>query len=78
MLLIGYEMYRHLVTQNSPHRDEYNKFFLDPGPSLVVADEGHILKTKDVSWVILYIKVETNYNYNETFFRQNLMMFLGV
>ncbi|GBC45646.2 P-loop containing nucleoside triphosphate hydrolase protein [Rhizophagus irregularis DAOM 181602=DAOM 197198] len=47
VLLIGYEMYRHLVTQNSPHRDEYNKFFLDPGPSLVVADEGHILKTKD-------------------------------
>jgi hypothetical protein len=47
VLLIGYEMYRNLTTQ-STDKDFYRTLFLDPGPSLIVADEGHILKTKDV------------------------------
>ncbi|RIA90458.1 P-loop containing nucleoside triphosphate hydrolase protein [Glomus cerebriforme] len=51
VLLIGYEMYRNLITQYSPSKDDFSTFLLDPGPSLIVADEGHILKTKDTKLV---------------------------
>ncbi|CAI2169219.1 16285_t:CDS:10 [Funneliformis geosporum] len=47
VLLVGYEMYRQLICTNSPHQGFYRHCLLEPGPSLIVADEGHILKTKD-------------------------------
>jgi hypothetical protein len=65
-------MYRYLITQNSQHKDLYRHFFLDPGPSLVVADEGHILKTKDVSELYVchfntFYERGMSYNYDANF-----------
>ncbi|CAG8453973.1 15682_t:CDS:2 [Acaulospora colombiana] len=43
ILLMGYEMFHTVVNSDS----RYSEFLLKPGPSLVVADEGHKLRNKD-------------------------------
>ncbi|CAG8673342.1 14207_t:CDS:10, partial [Funneliformis caledonium] len=59
VLLVGYEMYRQLILTNSNHQGSYRHCLLDPGPSLVVADEGHILKTKDTKLNDVLKKLKT-------------------
>ncbi|RHZ88595.1 hypothetical protein Glove_22g109 [Diversispora epigaea] len=46
ILIMGYEMYRYLVTADA-QCEQYSRYLLNPGPSLVVADEGHMLKNKE-------------------------------
>ncbi|CAG8462605.1 3948_t:CDS:10, partial [Diversispora eburnea] len=46
ILIMGYEMYRYLVTADA-QCEQYSHYLLNPGPSLVVADEGHMLKNKE-------------------------------
>ncbi|CAG8668809.1 8136_t:CDS:10, partial [Cetraspora pellucida] len=49
VFLINYEMFRQLVMSeiDDDCRSEFRECLLNPGPSLVVADEGHILKNKE-------------------------------
>lgn len=51
VLIIGYEMFRNLTRLNKNVRknmkDAILKCLIDPGPDLVVCDEGHLLKNED-------------------------------
>lgn len=55
VFLMGYTMFRELsvVTKNNSTRGEdtnkrFKHLLLDPGPSMVFADEGHTIKNKNV------------------------------
>ncbi|XP_057313875.1 transcriptional regulator ATRX-like isoform X2 [Hydractinia symbiolongicarpus] len=48
VVITGYEMYRNLVNgtfiRSKKMKEEIKKFLLDPGPEVVVCDEGHVLR----------------------------------
>ena len=51
VLIIGYDMYRNLTNKDAKRikgkfREMFQKSLVDPGPDLVVCDEGHLLKNE--------------------------------
>jgi transcriptional regulator ATRX len=56
VFLVGYTMFRELSTntKNNTLRNEnaakrFKELLLSPGPSLIIADEGHTIKNKKVN-----------------------------
>lgn len=52
-MIIGYEMFRNLTGSNKNIRKGMKEVMLqclvDPGPDLIVCDEGHLLKNEDTA-----------------------------
>jgi len=51
VLLIGYDMFRNLTKENNTkfkkkQKEVFHRCLLDPGPQLVICDEGHLLKNE--------------------------------
>merc|ERR1719220_2916485 len=51
VILIGYDMFRNLTNADNKkfkkkQREVFNRCLLDPGPELVICDEGHLLKNE--------------------------------
>ncbi|CAF3911208.1 unnamed protein product [Adineta steineri] len=61
--VMGYEMYKRLATglgiKNKKHKAEVYKCLVDPGPDIVVADEGHILKNAQTALAKCLSKIKT-------------------
>ncbi|XP_076240045.1 uncharacterized protein LOC143182745 [Calliopsis andreniformis] len=53
VLIIGYEMFRNLTGTNNKMRkkmkEDILQYLVDPGPDLIVCDEGHLLKNEDTA-----------------------------
>ncbi|XP_017760538.1 PREDICTED: transcriptional regulator ATRX homolog [Eufriesea mexicana] len=53
VLLIGYEMFRNLTGTNNRMRKNMKeailRYLIDPGPDMIVCDEGHLLKNEDTA-----------------------------
>uniref|UniRef100_A0A9J7YMM8 ATRX chromatin remodeler, like n=1 Tax=Cyprinus carpio carpio TaxID=630221 RepID=A0A9J7YMM8_CYPCA len=53
VMIMGYEVFRILThtdsAKYSKHKEAFRSMLLDPGPDLVVCDEGHILRNADSS-----------------------------
>ncbi|KAJ8660976.1 hypothetical protein O0I10_003198 [Lichtheimia ornata] len=59
VLFMSYEQYRILLTKDSPHQDEMKRYLQDPGPSLLVADEGHRLKSNTSMLALTVSQIRT-------------------
>ncbi|KAK7172885.1 hypothetical protein R3I93_002874 [Phoxinus phoxinus] len=53
VIIMGYEVFRVLTNTDSAkyseHKESFRSILLDPGPDLVVCDEGHVLRNADSS-----------------------------
>lgn len=53
VLLIGYEMFRNLTSTNNKMRKNMKEailqYLINPGPDMIVCDEGHLLKNEDTA-----------------------------
>ena len=70
VLIIGYETFRILVTRKknqieSQREKEINEALLDPGPQLVICDEGHRIKNENAQVINnLNILINSRQNLN--------------
>lgn len=53
VFIIGYEMFRNLSSANKKMRKNMKEavlqYLIDPGPDVIVCDEGHLLKNEDTA-----------------------------
>ena len=53
VFIIGYEMFRNLSGANKKMRKNMKEavlqYLIDPGPDVIVCDEGHLLKNEDTA-----------------------------
>lgn len=63
VLIVGYELYRNLAQgariRRKEWRDEFLRTLQDPGPDVVVCDEGHVLRNWDSALSKAVNKVRT-------------------
>ncbi|CAF1633051.1 unnamed protein product [Adineta ricciae] len=63
VMIMGYEMYRRLANgfgiKNKKSKTDALKCLVDPGPDIVVADEGHILKNAQTALAKSLSKIKT-------------------
>ena len=77
--MIGYEMYRNLSVakkiRKKAYREELAKYLLDPGPNVVVCDEGHVMRNSksNLSIVLGQIKTRTRIVLTGTPLQNNLL-----
>ena len=77
--MIGYEMYRNLAVakkiRRKAFREELAKYLLDPGPNVMVCDEGHVMRNSksSLSIVLGQVKTRTRIILTGTPLQNNLM-----
>jgi transcriptional regulator ATRX len=63
VMCMGYEMYRNLVlgvrVKDKHLKERFDRYLRDPGPGIVVADEGHVLRNHKSNISIALSKVTT-------------------
>lgn len=60
VIIIGYEMFRNMTLTKKPEAQESIKqCLLNPGPDVIICDEGHKLKNKSASLTKSVVKVRT-------------------
>ncbi|CAF0965593.1 unnamed protein product [Adineta steineri] len=64
VMIMGYEMYRRLASgfglKNKKTKAQAYKCLVDPGPDIIVADEGHILKNAQTALAKCISKIKTS------------------
>jgi transcriptional regulator ATRX len=62
-MIMGYDLYKRLANgfgiKNKKNKTELYKYLVDPGPDIVVADEGHILKNAQTALAKCLSKIKT-------------------
>ena len=77
--MIGYEMYRNLAVakkiRRKAFRTELAEYLLDPGPNVMVCDEGHVMRNSksNLSIVLGQVKTRTRIILTGTPLQNNLM-----
>lgn len=67
IVIIGYEMFRTLTKETSKKTDKkgaagvFQKFLVDPGPDVIICDEGHLLKNEESELYKAMNKISTRY-----------------
>ncbi|CAK8697312.1 unnamed protein product [Clavelina lepadiformis] len=63
VMVMGYDMFRLLATgtriKHKPHKKKLEEFLLDPGPDIIVCDEGHKLKNSEAHISKIMGKIKT-------------------
>ncbi|KAI9562242.1 hypothetical protein GHT06_013207 [Daphnia sinensis] len=64
VMIMGYDMYRNLTNENNKkilkkERDVFTRSLVDPGPQLVICDEGHLLKNEKTALSKAMNKIST-------------------
>ena len=61
--LMGYEMFRNLASGSKVRkpklRESFSKCLLDPGPDIIVCDEGHVLRRESSNLSLVVSRVAT-------------------
>lgn len=62
MILLGHEAFRILVQKNTEQviKDQIKEYLLDPGPDLVICDEGHVIKNPNSAISRAVSKIRTH------------------
>ena len=62
-MIMGYDMFRNLSAEakkfKKKQKETFQKALVDPGPDLVVCDEGHVLKNLKSALNIAMNKIKT-------------------
>lgn len=63
VMLMGFEMFRNLALgtrlKQKVHKDGFRQFLLDPGPDIIICDEGHVLRSSKSNLSTIVNQVKT-------------------
>ena len=63
VMIMGYEMFRNLSQlkniRRKKHKEVLPKYLLDPGPDIIICDEGHVLRQEKSNLSVAVTQVRT-------------------